>query len=267
MINDRTLIQIRERSFLDLLDLSLYVVRARPVELGAAALAGIAPWAVINYRVLEEPGFPAWAWLLLLLFEAPWATAPICLVLGELMFLNPQDYRRTGRTLLRSIPAMILGHVLLRAVAALSVILYPAMPAQYAFLSEVILLERSDARDLGTRLTGLFKRCRELSKGFEGELLMRWFAQLALGGIFAVCFWMCAKSLGSTLIGEELTWYRPGMNDLGGILFQASVWIAVAFFAVYRYFAYVDRRIRLQGWELGMRLKAAARGLERSIRA
>ena len=33
MLYDRTLIQIRERSFLDLLDLSLYVVRARPLVL------------------------------------------------------------------------------------------------------------------------------------------------------------------------------------------------------------------------------------------
>ena len=58
--------------------------------------------------------------------------------------------------------------------------------------------------------------------------------------------------LGSTLFGNELTWYRPGMSDVNGVLFQTAVWIAVAFFGVYRFFAYIDRRIRLEGWELDL---------------
>ncbi len=65
------------------------------------------------------------------------------------------------------------------------------------------------------------------------------------------------------LIGNELTWYSPGMSrPASGLLFQTGVWIAVAFFGVYRFFSYIDRRIRLEGWELDLRLKAVARGLE-----
>ncbi len=63
-------------------------------------------------------------------------------------------------------------------------------------------------------------------------------------------------------MGDELTWYRPGLNDLSGVLFQTAVWIAIAFFGVYRFFAYIDRRIRIEGWELDLRLKAVNRGLE-----
>jgi hypothetical protein len=48
MANDRTLVQIRERSYLDLLDLALLVVRHRPRTLGLAAAAGIAPFAALN---------------------------------------------------------------------------------------------------------------------------------------------------------------------------------------------------------------------------
>ena len=48
MANDRTLVQIRERSYLDLLDLALLVVRQRPRALGLAAAAGIAPFAAVN---------------------------------------------------------------------------------------------------------------------------------------------------------------------------------------------------------------------------
>ncbi len=74
---------------------------------------------------------------------------------------------------------------------------------------------------------------------------------------------MSVQMLGSTLIGNELTWYRPGMSDLDGLLFQAAVWVAIAFFGVYRFFAYVDGwRIRLEGWDLGVQMKAVERALE-----
>src|SRR4029077_19745695 len=73
MLYDRTLIQIRERSFLDLLDLSLYVVRARAGVLALTALVGIAPWAALNYWLLSDPDFPMMAWIMLLLLEVPWA--------------------------------------------------------------------------------------------------------------------------------------------------------------------------------------------------
>ena len=58
MTYDRTLIVIRERSFLDLLDLALLVVRDRPVALGLTALAGIAPFAALNIWLLSDPDFP-----------------------------------------------------------------------------------------------------------------------------------------------------------------------------------------------------------------
>ena len=58
MANDRTLVQIRERSYLDLLDLALLVVRQRPRTLGLAAAAGIAPFAALNYWILSNPDTP-----------------------------------------------------------------------------------------------------------------------------------------------------------------------------------------------------------------
>ena len=54
---------IRERSFLDLLDLALLVVRDRPVILGLTALAGIAPLAALNIWLLSDAGFPRVLWL------------------------------------------------------------------------------------------------------------------------------------------------------------------------------------------------------------
>lgn len=254
MLYDRTLIQIHERSFLDLLDLSLYVVRARPLVLGLTALVGIAPWAALNSWLLSDPAFPRTAWVLLLVLEAPWATAPLTLVLGDLMFGMPPRVGRIIRALLVSLPALVLSQLIVRSLLLATFVCYPFMPSQYAFLNEVILLERGGA-------FRQFSRSRTLSRGHEGEFFMRWLVQIILGTTFSLCFWMCASGVGRALVGNELTWYRPGLNDFDGILFQTGVWISVAFFGVYRFFSYIDRRIRLEGWELDLRLKAVARDL------
>ena len=264
---DRTLIQIRERSFLDLLDLALYVARARPKVLGLTALVGIAPWAALNYWLLSDPDLPPSLWVVLLIFEAPWATAPLTLVLGDLMFGVPPRLPRMLKALLVSLPAMILSQVIVRGVLLVTIVGYPFMPSQYAFLNEVILLERLGTfrrrkRQQRSDDESMFIRLRTLSRGFEGEFFVRWLVQIFIGLTFALCFWMCSKTLGSTLIGNELTWYQPGLNDLDGLIFQTAVWISVAFFGVYRFFAYIDRRIRLEGWELDLRIKAVARRLE-----
>ncbi len=116
MLYDRTLIQIRERSFLDLLDLSLHVIRARPLRIGLTALAGIAPWAVLNGWLLALGGLPKIGWIVLLYLEVPWATAPLTLVLGDLMFGRPVRVRRIVRTLLVSLPAMIVCQLFLRGI-------------------------------------------------------------------------------------------------------------------------------------------------------
>jgi hypothetical protein len=255
MLDDRTLIQIRERPFLDLLDLSLHVIRARPIALAVPALIGIAPFAVLNWWLLSDPSFPTIGWIALLVLEVPWATAPLTLVIGDLMFGIPARPRRLARRLLVGVPALILSQLIVRGVYCVCFILYPVMPSQHPFLNEVVLLERSGPIEQ-------FKRSRALSRGIEGELFLRWLVQLFLGATFAVCLLMSVRTIGGALIGNELTWYSPGMTDRNGVLFQAAVWMAVAFFGVYRFFCYIDRRIRLEGWELTQRIKAVAHSLE-----
>jgi len=258
MTYDRTLIQIRERSFLDLLDLALLVVRDRPATLGLTALAGIAPWAALNVWLLSDPGFSPVFWPALLVLETPWATAPLTLVLGELMFEQQPRPGQVCWTLLGSVPALVLTQVVLRGLFLLFVVTYPLMPAQYAFLDEVILLER-------VSVFRSFRRSRDLSRGFEGELFMRWLGQIFFGSIFALCFWESVRTMSSALAGDDLTWYRPGLSDFSGLLFQAAVWIAIAFFGVFRFLSYIDRRIRLEGWELELRLKAVGRASEEKL--
>ena len=234
------------------------------MAIGLTALAGIAPWAVLNGWLLAEPGFPTIGWIALLYVEVPWATAPLTIVLGDLMFRRQVRLARIAGTLLVGLPAMILSQVLLRGLLLVFVVV---MPSQYPFLDEVILLEQEVEKSERKSVFDQIRRARMLTSGYEGEFFVRWLGQLLLGTTFALCVLMSVKVLGSTLFGNELTWYRPGMGDLNGLLFQAAVWVAVAFFGVYRFFAYVDRRIRLEGWELDVQIKAVKRALEARARS
>jgi hypothetical protein len=258
MIYDRTTIVIRERSFMDLLDLALLVVRAYPVTIGLAAAAGIAPFAALNFWLLSSPDFPRVLWVVLLAIETPWATAPLTLVLGDLMFGVRIRPGRIGLTLLGSVPALLSTQFLWRGLLVVIPVFYPFVPAKHAFLDEVILLERAPRH----RAWNSMKRCWALCRGVEGDLFMRWLGQIAIGLAFASCFWMGAETIVGALFDNELTWYRPGLLDLSGMLFQAGVWMAIAYFGVVRFLSYIDRRIRLEGWEIELRLKAVGRSLE-----
>lgn len=259
MAADRTLIRIRERSFPDLLDLSLLVVRSRPKTLGIAALAGVAPFAALNAWLSTDPDFPMPAFLGVLAMEAPWATAPLTLVLGGLMFGDRPTAREVFRAMLRGLPSMILYQVLIRGMLLVTVVLYPIVPAKLAFVDEVILLERS-------RMFKVPKRSSILS-GLRGtDLFGQWLAQLLVGGLFVICFWAGTGAIVNALTSSELTWDDPSLADVFGLRFQLAVWLAVSYFGVVRFFTYIDQRIRLEGWEVKQRLVSAARAIEEAGR-
>ncbi len=198
MIHDRILIQIRERSFLDLLDLTLLVIRERPLSLGLAALAGIAPFAALNVWLLSDPTFPREIWLVVALDGSAVGDCSTHLVLGDLMFGSRPSFAKYAKTLAVSLPSLVFTQLFLRGLLLVTVVGYPIVIWRFAFLNEVILLERvrrllwmGRRRVLGRGSEEkLFARLRKLSLGFEGELLMRWMAQVALGLTFALCFWM-----------------------------------------------------------------------------
>ena len=106
------------------------------------------------------------------------------------------------------------------------------------------------------------RRCLRLTRDRSGEFFTQWTGQLAFGLLFAACFWVGTGAGASALVSSELTWDRPALADFSGLRFQLGVWVAIAFFAVARFLIYIDQRIRTEGWELRLRLKAVGRELE-----
>ena len=260
MAYDRTLIQVRERNFLDILDLSLVVIRRWPGRLGLAAVSGICPFALFNlwfFRAYPELS-NVW-WIPLLILESPWATALLTIVLGGLLFGERPRPSRVANRFLSALPTMLLNQLLVRGSLLTTFLFLPLLPARLAFLNEVILLERT---------TGFrpLRRCYKLCASREGDLLGRSVALLFFSVAFIVCFTMGTGILTSVVIRGEPTWYedRQGAGLLDPRV-QFSLWFSIAFSAVVRFLTYVDQRIRLEGWAVELTLRDAGHALEKSL--
>jgi hypothetical protein len=255
MAFERTLVQIRERTFLEVLDLALVVLRHRPLVLGLAALAGIAPLAGWNAWLCRDREFPLSLFALLVFLEAPWATAPLTIVLGALMF---GQRLRAGQVLwrmLQALPALLIYQLALRLCLAVTLFLGWLIPARLLFLNEVIVLER-------VRWWKVPRRSAELCARRGGDLFAQWLAQLFFGAVFIACFWLGTGTVASALTTSEMTWEWPGWGDVYGVRFQLALWLALVFCAVARFLTYLDHRIRKEGWEIQLRLEDASRALE-----
>ena len=254
MATDRTLVLIRERPLLDLLDLALVVVRRRPWALGLAALGGIAPFAALNAWAFAAtsdllPGLPLFLWW----FEAPFATAPLTMALGGMMFGRRPTAGQVAAGLARGGFSLLMTHGLLRFIP------FYWAPPRLAFANEIVLLERAGCLKL-------WGRGGDLASGRSGELIGLQVFQVALTFLFAMIFYAGTARIAEAVLAEDLTWDSPGALALAGLRFQAPIWLACAFFAVARFLIYIDQRIRLEGWEVELRLRSVGEALEEARR-
>ena len=146
---DKTNIVIRERGWLDILDLALGMFRTHGRPVLVALLAGAIPMALLNYWLLvwafetnlldEEPGWYYFWQVVLGLIEIPFATAPLTLYLGQLLFVARPDPKLIAQNFYRSLPQLLIYQGLLQFISIF------AAP----FLNEIILLERNPLRRAG----------------------------------------------------------------------------------------------------------------------
>jgi hypothetical protein len=122
----------------------------------------------------------------------------------------------------------------------------------------VILLEGNPFfRRRGGAMTTL-RRLRTLHQGLSGELVVRWLGNIAVGGmLFAalgLSFWILAAAL-----FNQWEWEGPVYR----LFYPAALWLTVGFFTVTRYLGYLDLRIRREGWEVELLMRAEGARLTR----
>jgi hypothetical protein len=121
-------------------------------------------------------------------------------------------------------------------------------------MNEVLLLERGKWRRA-------WSRCTDLSSDRGGELFSQWMVQVTFGAVFVLAFWFATGQVLSVFEGE-LTWGYSELDFVFNAWIFVGVWIAVAFFAIVRFLTYIDQRIRLEGWEVELRLRAVGRAMK-----
>jgi hypothetical protein len=265
---DQHRIVIRERGYLDLLDLALRVMRAYAAPLMGLFLLGVVPAMAFNYYLLygQElqlyqdflPREYIFNLVMLMLIEAPLATAPITLFLGHALFMKKPRAERIAKEFFRSLPQMLFFQVLLRIPLLYMFITWILLFGATPYMSEVILLERNPLfrRRQGQMTT--FRRIAALHNGVMGDLFPRWLASLVFGGTLFASLWLCGLTLCGMLF-NEWEWEGPTFT----FFLPLSLWMTFGFFAVVRYLGYLDLRIRREGWEVELMMRAEGARLTR----
>jgi hypothetical protein len=256
---DRSRIAIRERSYVDVLDLALRTSRVHARPLLVAFLAGVVPLMLVNHWLLagySEPdfelGIPAQYMLYMLLLvtlEAPLATALATLYLGEALFADRPSARTIARHFCQSLPQLLLYQGLLR-------IWYLRWP----YLNEVILLDRNTIRRKGPEGESTLRRSRIVHRADGGDVLTRGFRVATVGGALFASVWF-SLFFGQTMLVGEWEWgFDQAMYTF---CFPLALWLVAAYFAVVRFLGYLDLRIRHEGWEVELLMRAERARLER----
>jgi hypothetical protein len=265
---DQHRIIIRERSYVDLLDLALRVLRAYAAPLTGLFLCGIIPAMILNAYLLDgkdiqlhESYLPTdyiYYLVMLTLIEVPLATSPITLFLGHSLFMERPPARQIVKEFFQSLPQMLLFQVILRIPLLFLFITWIFLFGAWPYMNEVILLERNPLfrRQPGQMTT--HRRLSALHSGMAGVLFPRWLASMIFGTALLFSIWFTCLSLCGMLF-NEWAWEGPTFT----FFLPLSLWIVMGFFAIVRYLGYLDLRIRREGWEVELLMRAEGARLTR----
>ncbi len=261
---DRARIAIRQRSWLDNLDLALHVLRNGGAPLAASALVGIVPFALVNYQLLKETNamgperLATWIWAAMLVaIEAPLATACLTLYLGQFLFSERPDAGRMARELASSLPQLLLLQGLLRGTLIFLMVTAFLPYVAWPYLGEVILLERNPLRARGGQPSTM-SRSSSLHRGGAAEALVRLIAGFGFAVALASALEVSLRYVFNDILGYELGWRGQV------VMMQVVLWLVMTYFAVARFLNYLDQRIRHEGWEVELLLRAQRNRLTRS---
>ncbi len=267
---DKTYIAIRERDLLDLCDLSLHVIRSLFVPLLICFAVGLVPavlchhWLFGGFDTWQLEGedwnyeadwrFGAFWWsIVYVAWIAPFVTAPATLYLGQAMFMDRPQPQRIFSDWLKSLPQLIFFQVIIRGFMIIACVTMFLPFAVWPYLSEIILLERNPLiRTKRNKITTV-RRSTALHGASFGDLFGRWLAMATLAtllaGLLFSAMWAAKFWVTGSAEISRLTYL---------LFFELSLWATACYFTVVRFLAYLDQRIRREGWEVELKMRAEA---------
>ncbi len=292
---DHTHVVIRVRTLSEIGDLAMVMIRRYPASLLIGFAAGASVWAIANVLLLgwipiHEAGyglddeeavgeiFRYLAWMtLLVIAQAPSAGVLTTLYLGQAVFEHRPTWASVFREAKRqfgrwfwilgcrrlAVPAMIVPAVrwgepasafwdVIVPIALLLTI--TVMRSGRPFLPEILLLEQCPIRGDSESVITMSRRSKSLHAPMSSDL----------GGRFMAIAFVLLGLLLSVLY--TLMWFRGiafgqwNFLDLPVllVLFPLALWIVAGVSVMVRLLSYLDTRIRLEGWEVELAIRAEA---------
>lgn len=289
---DHSFIRIRSRSLLEIFDLALQVLRRYPASLLGYLITGAIGWAVLNALLVSgydgsnsesgQSSLSGSVMLLLVMAQAPLGTLWITSYLGQAMFVERPSFSSVWRTIRTSWPALIWLQGIVRASLPITGLLALSGNSQRRddggleiflviilllwsltlkvfrpYASEVILLEKTPLRQKPGGPIAFGPRNRMLHRHITSDS----FSLLLLSAVFGAS--LLFVLYGSLCLLFELA----GLVDDQGqirlqVIWPVTLWLVSGFLAIVRFLAYIDTRIRQEGWEVELRIRAEASKLE-----
>jgi hypothetical protein len=256
MRTDGIRVAIRPRGTLECLDLAVMFCGRRPLAVGIAAMVGALPCILLNRAVVAVAGDGALVLTGLLLgIETAWAAVPLTLYLGQSVFSDRFSIRDALRAGAGGLPAMIVFQGLLRTVCLAIWVLAPVVFVGMYYLDQIILLERPAFLQVWARRTTMNRGnvARVLKLACVDALLLAGGTVLGIRLLAAVAGLWHGRGLGwETVVGAEGSVAAAVVSWHGQIAF----WATCGFLTVFRFFTYLDARIRREGWDVELRFRA-----------
>lgn len=285
---DKTRIAVRERGMLEILDLSLQVTRVFFWPILLTLLIGVVPLMLINHLLIgwlstdlvhdiDYPVAYLWNMVLLVYIEAQLATVFVTGYIGQAVFLQRPKVREVVKDVILLLPRISWCQLIVRAVLPVALLMLTIAPhgrmndgMEYflipgilvyvlvlrgvrPYINEIIILERNPMKATRAVTMTVSKRSSLLHSPSTSELFVRYL-------LSAVVACLLALSLIGTflaLAGYFTHSWRQG-DFFFSIVVPLSLWLVAGFFAVVRFLSYLDLRIRQEGWEVELQLRAEA---------
>ena len=95
---------------------------------------------------------------------------------------------------------------------------------------------------------------------YQAELFSRWMTSLAVGVGLAASVWLSCVIIRGLLVYD---WEYQGL--VFTVFYPLAVWLVVGYLTVVRFLSYLDLRIRREGWEVELMMRAEQARLARQL--
>jgi hypothetical protein len=284
---DHSFINIRKRSLLEIFDLSMLVIRRYPLPLLGYLVLGALPWFLLNEWILWETGYipvgfgqlsvdGVVLWLLVII-ESGLGTVFVTAFLGLAMFDARPTFRQVTQAVLSQWLGLFWVHGILRGVLPLVLIVWMMMvqlpddpsgailllvfvmlgvisiKAFRPYITEILVLERPSFSSKNAQSITVGRRSGSLHGNISGDSF-----SLAIISAFATLLLIQVVYSSIATMMDMVGLMDEDLLMLIHVAWPVSLWLVAGVMTIVRFLAYIDTRIRQEGWEVELKIRAEA---------